>query len=63
MSTYPVVYEQDPAIERSRLTVFFRLIMLIPLWIVAFFYMLAAGIVVFIAWFAIFSANRDAYTY
>ena len=30
MSTYPVVYEQNPPVERSRLTVFFRFIMVIP---------------------------------
>jgi hypothetical protein len=57
-STYPVVYEQDPAIERNRLTVFFRLIMVIPHMIVAFFYFIAASIVVCIAWFAIVFTGR-----
>jgi len=57
-SAYPVRYEQQPAIERNRLTVFFRLFMVIPHMIVAFFYMLAAGVVVFIAWFAIVITGR-----
>jgi len=58
MSTYPVVYAQTPAIERSRLTVFFRLFMVIPHLIVAMFYGLAAVVVVFIAWFAIVFTSR-----
>ena len=57
-SSYPVAYAQQPAIERNRLTVFFRLLMVIPHMIVAFFYLLAAGIVVFIAWFAIVFTGR-----
>jgi hypothetical protein len=58
MSTYPVVYQQSPSVERSRLTVFFRLIMIIPHAIVSIFYGLAAYIVVFIAWFAILFTGR-----
>ncbi len=58
MSTYPVVYQQTPSIERSRLTVFFRLLMIIPHAIVSIFYGLAAYIVVFIAWFAIVFTGR-----
>ena len=38
MSTYPVVYQQTPAIERSRLTVFFRFIIVIPHLIWSIFY-------------------------
>jgi hypothetical protein len=30
MSTYPVVYHQAPPVERNRLTVFFRWIIVIP---------------------------------
>lgn len=53
MSTYPVVYHQTPAIERNRLTVFFRYIMVIPHLIWSFIYGLAAHVAVFIAWFVI----------
>jgi hypothetical protein len=55
---HPVAYHQTPAIERSRLTVFFRFIMVIPHLIWSFFYGLTARIVVFIAWFAIVLTGR-----
>ena len=58
MSTYPVVYDHTPAIDRSRLTVFFRFIMVIPHLIWSMFYGLAAFVVVFIAWFAILFSGR-----
>ena len=58
MSTYPVVYQQQPPVERNRLTVFFRLFMLIPHWIVMCFYGIGALLVVFCAWFAILFTGR-----
>ena len=58
MSSYPVTYRQTPAIERSRLTVFFRFIMVIPHLIWSFIYGVAAQVVVFIAWFAIVFTGR-----
>jgi hypothetical protein len=58
MSTYPVVYRQTPAVERSRLTVFFRFLMVIPHLLWSMLYGLAAGVVVFIAWFAIVFTGR-----
>jgi hypothetical protein len=58
MSTYPVVYAQDPPIERSRLTVFFRWIMMIPQWIWMVFYGIGAAVVAFCAWFAILFTGR-----
>jgi hypothetical protein len=58
MSTYPVVYEQTPPVERSRLTVFFRIFMVIPQLIWAFFYGIGAYVVVFCAWFAILFTGR-----
>ena len=58
MSTYPVTYHQSPAVDRNRLTVFFRLIMLIPHTIWNMFYALGAFIVVFFAWFAILFTGR-----
>lgn len=58
MSTYPVVYQQVPSVERSRLTVFFRILMVIPHTIVSFFYGIAAEIAILIAWFAIVITGR-----
>lgn len=58
MSAYPVVYEQSPDVDRSRLTVFFRYLMLIPQMIVSFFYAIAAFVLVTIAWFALLFTGR-----
>ncbi len=58
MNSYPVAYEQTPAIERNRLTVFFRFVMVIPHAIVSFFYAIGAMVVVFLAWFAILVTGR-----
>jgi len=52
------VYDQSPPIKRSRLTVFFRLLLLIPHFIWALLYGIAACIVVFIAWFAILFTGK-----
>ena len=52
------MYQQNPAVDRSRLTVFFRLFMVIPHLIWRFFYGIAAAVVVFIAWFAILFTGR-----
>ncbi|MCW2967110.1 MAG: hypothetical protein JWM71_882, partial [Solirubrobacteraceae bacterium] len=52
MSSYPVGYEADFAVERSRLTTFFRLILYIPVAIVAYFY----GLVGFFTWIGAFFA-------
>jgi hypothetical protein len=58
MSTYPVVYQQSPPVERNRLTVFFRLFMLIPHWIWICIYGIGAFVVIFCAWFAILFTGR-----
>lgn len=58
MNTYPVVYQQSPPVKRSRLTVFFRLLLIIPHMIWAFFYGIGAGVVVIIAWFALLFTAR-----
>jgi len=50
---YPVAYDQNPPEERNRLTIFFRILLVIPHFIWAMFYGLAAGIAVLFAWFAI----------
>lgn len=56
--SYPVTFEADYVERRSRLTVFFRLILLIPLAIWLYVYELVAGIAVIIAWFAIVITGR-----
>lgn len=58
MSTYPVVYQQTPPVERNRLTVFFRLLMLIPHYIWLCIYGIGAIVVVICAWFAILFTGR-----
>ncbi|MBK8295263.1 MAG: DUF4389 domain-containing protein [Solirubrobacterales bacterium] len=55
---YPVTYEADYLKERNRLTTFFRYIVAIPWIIVAYAYMIAALVVIFIAWFALLFTGR-----
>jgi hypothetical protein len=55
---YPVTFEADYVEERSRLTTFFRLLLVIPHAIVLAFYAIAAGVVVIIAWFALVFTGR-----
>jgi Domain of unknown function (DUF4389) len=50
---YPVTFEADYVEKRSRLTAFFRLLLIIPLAIVMYFYAIVASIAILIAWFAI----------
>lgn len=58
MNAYPIVYEQSPPVERSRLTVFFRGILVIPHVILLLVYSVAANIVVFLAWFVLVFTGR-----
>ena len=58
MSIYPVTYEQSPPEQRSRLTVFFRILLVIPHAILACFYGFAAFLAVVVAWFAIVITGR-----
>lgn len=58
MSSYPVVYQQSPPVERNRLTVFFRWILVIPHYVVLMFYAIGAFVVAFCAWFAILVTGR-----
>jgi Domain of unknown function (DUF4389) len=55
---YPVTFEADYVEKRSRLTTFFRLILAIPHFILLYFYGLAAGIVVIVAWFVLLFTGR-----
>jgi hypothetical protein len=51
--SYPVTFEADYLERRSRLTAFFRLILVIPVAIVLYVYAIIAWVVIVIAWFAI----------
>jgi hypothetical protein len=55
---YPVTFEADYAERRDRLTTFFRLILAIPLAVVAYVYGIIAAIAIVIAWFAIVVTGR-----
>ncbi|HUA11120.1 MAG TPA: DUF4389 domain-containing protein [Solirubrobacteraceae bacterium] len=55
---YPVNFSADYAERRSRLSVFFRLILLIPLTVVLYVYSLIATVAVFIAWLVIVLTAR-----
>lgn len=55
---HPVQLDVDYVERRSRLTTFFRWILVIPHLIFAAIYGFVAGIVVFIAWFAILITGR-----
>jgi hypothetical protein len=53
-----VTFKADYVEKRSRLTTFFRLLLAIPHIIFLYFYGLAAGVVVIIAWFALLFTGR-----
>jgi hypothetical protein len=55
---YPVTFEADYVEKRSRLTTFFRWLLVIPHVIVLAFYGLAALVVVVVAWFALVFTGR-----
>jgi len=55
---YPVNYEADFVERRSRLTTFFRLILVIPWAIAGIFWALAALVAAVLAWFAIVVTGR-----
>lgn len=64
MPAYPVTFQCDYAAERSRLTTFFRLLLVIPHLIWSFFYGIAASVAIVVAWFAIvFTAKYPAGIY
>ena len=54
----PVSFEPEYAVQRSRLTTFFRLIIAIPWLLWVSIYGIAASVVVFIAWFALLFTAR-----
>ncbi len=58
MKKYPVTLDVEYSERLSRLTTFFRGIMVIPQFIVLYFIELAAGVVLFISWWAILFMGR-----
>ena len=58
MPTYPVTFEADYVEPRSRVTTFFRLLLVIPHLIVAACWGIAVFVVVVIAWFALLFTGR-----
>lgn len=55
---YPIRFTADYVEKRSRLTTFFRLLLVIPLWFAAIFWGIAAFVCVVIAWFALLFTAR-----
>jgi hypothetical protein len=55
---YPITYEAAYLRERNRLTVFFRLILAIPWYIVNYIYTLVAELAAIVAWFALVIVGR-----
>lgn len=57
---YPQVrFDVVPQVDgRSRLTIFFRALMIIPHYVVLYFLSIAAGVLVFIGWFAVVFTAR-----
>jgi Domain of unknown function (DUF4389) len=56
--SYPVTFEADYVERRNRLTSFFRLILVIPVAIWLYVYMIVASVAIVIAWFAIVFTAR-----
>lgn len=55
---YPVTFEAAYPEKLSRLTTFFRLILVIPQYFILYFVGIAAGIAAFIAWWAILFTGK-----
>jgi hypothetical protein len=55
---FPAVLASVPASERNRLTVLFRIFMVIPQFIVLYFVGIAAGVLLLIAWFIVLFTGR-----
>src|SRR5512132_762713 len=58
MAAYPVTFEMDYVERRSRLTTFFRWLLVIPHLILLALWSIAAGFVVIAAWFALVFTAR-----
>jgi hypothetical protein len=58
MSSYPVAFENDFALERSRLTTFFRHLLAIPQYLVGILYCIAMLFAALFAWVALLITGR-----
>lgn len=56
--TYPITADIATPGKLSRLTSFFRYFMAIPHWVVLYFIGIAAGILIFLAWWAILFTGK-----
>lgn len=56
--SYPVTFEADYAEGRNRLTAFFRLILVIPVAILLYFYAIVASLAIVVAWLVIVFTAR-----
>ena len=56
--SYPVTFEADYKEQHSRLTTFFRIILIIPVAIVLYVFGIVASVAILIAWFAIVITGR-----
>jgi len=57
-TSYPITFAAEYPGKMSRLTTFFRLILVIPQAFVLYFISIAAGIIAFIAWWAILFTGK-----
>ena len=55
---YPITFGAEYPGKMSRLTTFFRIIMIIPQMFILYFLAIAAGVIAFIAWFAILFTGK-----
>ena len=55
---YPISVDISYQEKLSRLSTFFRVILVIPQWIVLYFIGLAASVVIFIAWWAVIITGK-----
>jgi hypothetical protein len=58
MAEYPITIDVQYSDRLSRLTTFFRCFMVIPQFIVLYFLEIAAGVILFISWWAILFMGR-----
>ena len=58
VKNYPITFGAVYPEKMSRLTTFFRLIMVIPQVVVLYFLQIAAGVIAVIAWFAILFTGK-----
>jgi len=58
LKNYPITFGAVYPEKMSRLTTFFRLILIIPHVIILYFLAIAAGVVAFIAWWAILFTGK-----